>query len=70
MDSETILLIYKRDKLFKKYRKFSLETGEDHVHSAKMASQKAISKEKNLIFKRKTKGMLMTLRTYGKFLCP
>ena len=30
IDSETILVICKRDKLFKKYRKFGLEAGEDN----------------------------------------
>ena len=57
IDSETILAICRRDKRFKKYRKFGLGTDKDHFRSAKMAAQKAISNKKNLFFKKKSKIM-------------
>ena len=55
IDSETISAICKRDKLFKKYKKFGLEIDKDHFRSTKMALQKAISKKKNFFFSRKNK---------------
>ena len=38
IDFETISAVHRRDKLFKKYKKFGLET--DHFWSARMALQK------------------------------
>ena len=70
IDSETILAIRRRDKLFKKYKKSGLETEKDHFRSAKMALQKTISKKRNLFFQKKLKRMLIILKTYGKLLSP
>ena len=50
IDSETISVIRRRDKLFKKYQKSGLEKDKDHFQSTKMAPQKATSKKKKSIF--------------------
>ena len=55
IDSETISVIHRRNKLFKKYKKSGLETDKDHFQLAKMALQKAISKKKKSFFSRKNK---------------
>ena len=52
VDSETISAIRRRNKLFKKSKNFGLETYKDHFGSAKMALQKAKSKEKVIFFSR------------------
>ena len=53
IDSETISVIRRRDKLFKKYQKSGLEKDEDHFQSTKMAPQKATSKKTKSIFQEK-----------------
>ena len=50
-DSETISTIRRRDKLFKKYNKFSLETEKYHFRSTRIALHKAISKKKKSNFR-------------------
>ena len=69
IDSETVSAIRRKDKLFKKHKKFGLETDKDHFGLARTALQKAISK-KNNFFKKKLKRMLIVLKNYGKILCP
>ena len=51
IDFEIISAVRRRDKLFKKYKKFGLET--DHFWSARMALKKAISKKKKFFFQEK-----------------
>ena len=67
IDSETILAICRRDKLFKKYKKFGLETDKDHFRSAKMAPQKAISNKKKSFFQEQIENNAEFLRTVDSF---
>ena len=61
-----------RDKMFKKYKKFGLETDKDHFRSAKMALQKTISKRKKSFFQEKieknannSKELWKALKSFG-----
>ena len=55
IDSAIISAIRRMDKLFKKYKKSSLETDKGHFRLAKMALQKAISKKKKSFFQEKNR---------------
>ena len=50
---KTASAIHRRDKLLKKYKNSGLETDKDHLRSAKMTLQKAISKKKKFFFQEK-----------------
>ena len=51
-DSETVSVIRRKDKLFKKYKKLGLDKDKEHFRLAKM-TQKAISKRERKLFSRK-----------------
>ena len=50
INSKTISAICRRLKIFKKYKKFGLETDKDHFRLSKRAPQKAIYKKKKSFF--------------------
>ena len=49
IDSEIILALQKRDKLFSIYNKSGLETGKDNFKTARIFCQKMLHKKKDLI---------------------
>ena len=59
INSETISVIRRRDKRFKKYKKSGLKTDKDHIRSAKWLFRKLYLRKRNLIFKKKLKRMLI-----------
>ena len=68
MDSEKLSAIWRRDKLFKNYKKSGLQTDFDNLRLAKMALQKPISIKMKSYFQEKVEKNAINSKEHWKAL--